>query len=70
MRSAFDEVLNVRLPRDLRADLDGVARASGSGLSDVARRALQVGLRAIAGSNDDKPPPPSAPSGAVMPAAA
>ena len=74
MRSVHDEVLNLRLPRDLRADLDGAALADGSRVSVVARRALAAGLRAIRSSvsNDDDPPHPGgAPAGVPhLPAAA
>lgn len=68
MRTAHDETLHLRLPRDLRAALDGEARASGVKLSTLTRNALALGLRAIR-TGPDRDPPPSAPAAAMRVAA-
>ena len=70
MRTAQDEFLTLRLPRDLRAALAGRAQATGATVSVITRNALALGLAAIssAGGPDD-PPPPAAPSAALRVAA-
>ena len=71
MRSTYDEFLTLRLPRDLRAALDGEARAAGVKVSVATRNALAVGLVSIRShpSPDPCDTPPGAP-GASMRAAA
>ena len=71
MRAACDEFLTLRLPRDLRAALDGQARAAGVKLSVATRTALAVGIASIrpVPSPDRDPPDPAAPA-AAMPVAA
>lgn len=71
MRTACDDVLNLRLPAAMRASLDGAAAASGAKVSAVARRAIEAGLAAVRPAADpDQPPTPPAPLAPAMKAAA
>lgn len=71
MRAAHDEFLTLRLPRDLRAALDGEARAAGVKVSVATRTALSVGLAAIrsAPSPDPREPSPAGPAVSMQAAA-
>lgn len=63
MRTTCDEFLTLRLPRDLRAALDGEARAAGVKVSVATRTALAVGLASIrTPSPDCDPRPPAGPA--------
>lgn len=59
MRASCNEVLNVRLPADLRESLSAESRHSGVTLSAATRTALAVGLRALRASPDPDPPRPA-----------
>lgn len=61
MRLANTETLHLRLPPDLRRDLDAAVGGTPRGLSSVVRRALAAGLKVIANDTDRDPPPPAAP---------
>ena len=72
MLPALNEVLNLRLPADMRAALDGQAQAADVNVSVIARNALAVGLMLI---REQAPPhhgdqPPRTPPGASMQVAA
>lgn len=47
MRDRYDNVINLRLPADLRIALVDEARAHGVKLSTATRKALIAGLQAI-----------------------
>ena len=63
MRATYDEFLTLRLPRDLRAALDGEARAAGVKVLVATRTALAVGLASIrTSSSPDRDPSPVGPA--------
>lgn len=69
MRASCNEVLNLRLPADLRAGLAAESRQSGVTLSAATRTALSLGLRALRAPSDPEPPRPAG-SAATIAAAA
>lgn len=69
MRASCNEVLNLRLPADLRAGLAAESRQSGVTLSAATRTALAMGLRALRSSADPEPPRPGGSAAALATAA-
>lgn len=69
MRASCTEVLNLRLPADLRASLAAESRQSGVTLSAATRTALAVGLRALNTPTDPDTPRPAGPAPAMSAAA-